>query len=93
MAAAIIHYKKLQDKRLLESKLDTYQSYRSKLTERLMMMKSNVSKLSSKDHEEKASLRYMFGAQLGWNYERMMNMAYVRVAYPALKSYTKMKKN
>ena len=53
-----------------------------------MMMKSNVSKLSSKDLR-KVSLRYMFGAQLGWNYERMMNVAYVRAVYPALKKLYK----
>ncbi len=32
----------------------------------------------------KASLRYMFGGQLGWNYERMMSVAYVRSIYPIL---------
>ncbi|MDV5972528.1 UNVERIFIED_CONTAM: PTS system mannose/fructose/sorbose family transporter subunit IID [Streptococcus canis] len=48
------------------------------------MMKSDVNKLSGKDLK-KVSLRYMFGAQLGWNYERMMNVAYVRAIYPALK--------
>lgn len=55
------------------------------------MMKSDVSKLSTEDLR-KVSLRYMFGAQLGWNYERMMNVAYVRAIYPALKKLYKDKK-
>lgn len=58
---------------------------------RLKMMKSDVSKLSTEDLR-KVSLRYMFGAQLGWNYERMMNVAYVRAIYPALKKLYKDKK-
>ncbi|MGT2774927.1 PTS system mannose/fructose/sorbose family transporter subunit IID [Streptococcus hyovaginalis] len=45
------------------------------------MMKS---KIDEKDIR-RVSLRYMFGGQLGWNYERMMNVAYVRAMYPVLK--------
>lgn len=47
-------------------------------------MKSNHVKLDEKDIRQ-VSLRYMFGGQLGWNYERMMSVAYVRAMYPALK--------
>lgn len=48
------------------------------------MMNSKQIKLDDKDIRQ-ISLRYMFGGQLGWNYERMMSVAYVRAMYPALK--------
>lgn len=47
------------------------------------MMNSDINKLTPKDLSN-VSLRYMFGGQLGWNYERMMNVAYVNAVYPAL---------
>lgn len=34
---------------------------------------------------KKVNLRYMFGGQLGWNYERMMNVAYLHAVLPAMK--------
>ncbi|HFI0076203.1 TPA: PTS system mannose/fructose/sorbose family transporter subunit IID [Streptococcus suis] len=46
------------------------------------MMKSRE-KLSQSDIN-RVSRRYMFGGQLGWNYERMMNVSYARAVYPAL---------
>ncbi len=46
-------------------------------------MKSNVKELTAQDLKQ-VNLRYMFGGQLGWNYERMMNVAYVHAIYPAL---------
>lgn len=46
-----------------------------------MMMNSN--KLTNKDLK-RVNWRYIFGPQLGWNYEKMMNIAYTRAAYPAL---------
>ena len=46
------------------------------------MMKSSK-RLTSKEIN-RISRRYMFGGQLGWNYERMMNVAYARAIYPAL---------
>lgn len=46
-------------------------------------MKSETAKLTKKDLS-KVSLRYMLGGQLGWNYERMVNVAYVHAIYPAL---------
>lgn len=45
-----------------------------------MMMKSSL----TKEDLRKVSLRYMLGGQLGWNYERMVNVAYVHAIYPAL---------
>lgn len=53
------------------------------------MMNSNLQpELSrpvlTKEDLRRVSLRYMFGGQLGWNYERMMNVAYVRAMMPAL---------
>ncbi|MDO4679798.1 MAG: PTS system mannose/fructose/sorbose family transporter subunit IID [Aerococcus sp.] len=48
------------------------------------MMNSKSQKLEYADLK-RASLRYMFGAQLGWNYERMMNIAYVHAILPAMK--------
>jgi len=33
---------------------------------------------------KRVNLRYMWGSQLGWNYERMMNVAYARAVYPAM---------
>lgn len=30
------------------------------------------------------NLRYMYSSQLGWNYERMMNLAYAHAIYPAM---------
>lgn len=46
------------------------------------MTKSNY-ELTPQDLRQ-VSLRYMFGGQLGWNYERMMSVAYARAIYPAL---------
>lgn len=52
-----------------------------------MMMNSDeetANKLTKKDLRQ-ISVRYMFGGQLGWNYERMMNVAYTHAIYPAIK--------
>lgn len=43
------------------------------------------SKEIGKQDLKKVNLRYMFGGQLGWNYERMMNVAYLHAVLPALK--------
>ncbi|AYE37246.1 PTS system mannose/fructose/sorbose family transporter subunit IID [Companilactobacillus zhachilii] len=32
----------------------------------------------------RVNLRYMYSSQLGWNYERMMNLAYAHAIYPAM---------
>lgn len=50
---------------------------------KLDMMKMNSNKLTKKDLK-RVNWRYIFGPQLGWNYEKMMNIAYTRAAYPAL---------
>lgn len=47
------------------------------------MTNSNRPQLTEKDIKQ-ISLRYMTAAQIGWNYERMMNVAYVHAIYPAL---------
>ncbi|WP_033572194.1 PTS system mannose/fructose/sorbose family transporter subunit IID [Lacticaseibacillus rhamnosus] len=51
----------------------------------------NSSEISNYKHEtlteddlRRVNLRYMFGGQLGWNYERMMNVAYVHAILPAM---------
>ncbi|EKU93918.1 PTS system mannose-specific EIID component [Alloiococcus otitis] len=46
--------------------------------------KETQNKLSKKDLK-RISLRYLFGAQLGWNYERMMNVAYTNAISPAVR--------
>ena len=38
----------------------------------------------TKEDLRRVNLRYMFGGQLGWNYERMMNVAYVHAILPAM---------
>ncbi|WP_125705758.1 PTS system mannose/fructose/sorbose family transporter subunit IID [Lacticaseibacillus daqingensis] len=48
-----------------------------------MMNSSEHKQLTDKDLR-RVNLRYMFGGQLGWNYERMMNVAYVHAILPAM---------
>lgn len=47
-------------------------------------METNSNQLTKKDLW-KVNWRYIFGPQLGWNYEKMMNISYARAAYPALR--------
>lgn len=50
-----------------------------------MTTKTNSNQKTLTDADlKRVNLRYMFGGQLGWNYERMMNIAYVHAVYPAL---------
>lgn len=46
------------------------------------MMNSN--KKITQEDLKRVSLRYMLGGQLGWNYERMMNVAYLHAILPIL---------
>ncbi|QIH77129.1 PTS fructose transporter subunit IID [Macrococcoides canis] len=47
-------------------------------------LNSSLSKKLTDKDIRRVSLRYMFGGQLGWNYERMMSLSYARAIYPAL---------
>ena len=53
-----------------------------------MMNSSEISHFKhqtlTKEDLRRVNLRYMFGGQLGWNYERMMNVAYVHAILPAM---------
>lgn len=53
-----------------------------------MMNSSEISHFKhqtlTKEDLRRVNLRYMFGGQLGWNYERMMNVAYVHEILPAM---------
>lgn len=48
-----------------------------------MMTNANRPQLTEQDIKQ-VSWRYMCAAQIGWNYERMMSVAYMHAVYPAL---------
>lgn len=52
-----------------------------------------MSKKLTKKELMKINLRWMFGGQLGWNYERMQGLPYCYVLMPALKKWYKKKED
>ena len=45
-------------------------------------------KISDKDIKQ-VSVRWLYGSQLSWNYERMMGGGYIYAMLPILKKYIK----